>query len=167
MTVLFHLAQSSKFHQCCSIYQYIISFMADNILFTHSSVDGHFSWFHFLPLWEMLLWTFVPMVFALKWFSLAYVLQSRVVGSCSNSVFMLCRKWQTVFQSVCTILHVVAELVKNSLPGLRRSPGEGNSNPLQYSCLRNPMDRGAWQSTVHDVARLGHDWTTNLPASNV
>jgi len=34
-----------------------------------------------------------------------------------------------------------------SIPGLRRSPGEGNGNPLQYSCLGNPMDRGAWQAT--------------------
>ena len=36
-----------------------------------------------------------------------------------------------------------------SIPGLERSPGEGNGNPLQYSCLENPMDRGAWQATVH------------------
>ena len=35
--------------------------------------------------------------------------------------------------------------------GLRRSPGEGNGNPLQYSCLENPMDRGAWRATVHEV----------------
>ena len=34
------------------------------------------------------------------------------------------------------------------IPGLERSPGEGNGNPLQYSCLRNLMDRGAWQATV-------------------
>ena len=34
-----------------------------------------------------------------------------------------------------------------SIPGLGRSPGEGNGNPLQYSCLKNPMDRGAWQAT--------------------
>ena len=34
---------------------------------------------------------------------------------------------------------------------------EGNGNPLQYSCLENPMDRGAWQATVHSVARVGHD----------
>ena len=38
-----------------------------------------------------------------------------------------------------------------SVPGLRRSPGEGNGNPLQYSCLENPMDKGAWQSTVCGV----------------
>ena len=37
------------------------------------------------------------------------------------------------------------------IPGLGRSPGEGNGNPLQYSCLGNPMDRGAWWATVHGV----------------
>ena len=40
------------------------------------------------------------------------------------------------------------------------SPGDGNHNPLQYSCLENPMDRGAWQATVHGVAGVGHDWVT-------
>ena len=39
------------------------------------------------------------------------------------------------------------------IPGLGRSPGEGNGNPLQYSCLENPMDRGAWRATVHGVAK--------------
>ena len=37
--------------------------------------------------------------------------------------------------------------------GLGRSPGKGNGHPLQYSCLENPMDRGAWQATVHGVAK--------------
>ena len=40
-----------------------------------------------------------------------------------------------------------------SIPGLGRSPGEGNGNPLQYFCLENDMDREAWQATVHGVAR--------------
>ena len=39
------------------------------------------------------------------------------------------------------------------IPELGRSPGEGNGNPLQYSCLENPIDGGAWQATVHEVAR--------------
>ena len=39
-----------------------------------------------------------------------------------------------------------------SIPGSGRSPGEGNDNPLQYSCLENPMDRGAWGATVHRVS---------------
>ena len=40
-----------------------------------------------------------------------------------------------------------------SIPGLGRSPGEGNGNPLQYSYLENPMDRGSWQATVHGVTK--------------
>ena len=43
-----------------------------------------------------------------------------------------------------------------SIPGLGRSPGEGNHNPLQYSCLENPMDRGAWRATAHGVT---NSWT--------
>ena len=46
------------------------------------------------------------------------------------------------------------------IPGLGRSPGEGNGYPLQYSCLENPMDRRAWQATVHGVTRVGHDLVT-------
>ena len=64
---------------------------------------------------------------------------------------------------------LVAQLVKksacnvgdlSSIPGSGRSPGEGNGNPLQYSFLENPMDRGAWQAMVHGVARVGHDLAT-------
>ena len=40
-----------------------------------------------------------------------------------------------------------------SIPALGRSPGEGNGNTLEYSCLENPMDRGAWQATVHGVTK--------------
>ena len=44
----------------------------------------------------------------------------------------------------------------SSIPVLGRSPGEGNDNPFQYSCLENPMNRGAWQATVHGVPK---SWT--------
>ena len=43
-----------------------------------------------------------------------------------------------------------------SIPGSGQSPGEGNGNPLQYSCLENSMDRGAWRATVHGIAK---SWT--------
>ena len=43
-----------------------------------------------------------------------------------------------------------------SIPGLGRFPGRGHGNPLQYSCLENAMDRGAWQATVHGIAK---SWT--------
>ena len=49
-----------------------------------------------------------------------------------------------------------ATWVGKLIPGLGRCPGEGNDNPLQYSCLGNPMDR-AWQATDHGVARVGRD----------
>ena len=48
------------------------------------------------------------------------------------------------------------------IPGLGRSPGEGNGTQLQHSCLENPMDKGAWQATVHGVAKVGHDLATLL-----
>ena len=66
---------------------------------------------------------------------------------------------------------LVAQMVKNlsamqetacnagnpgSIPGSGRSPEEGNGNPLQYSCLKNPMERGAWQAIVLGVARVRH-----------
>ena len=50
--------------------------------------------------------------------------------------------------------------------GSGRSPGEGNRNPLQYSCLGNPMDRGTWQATVHEVQRVRHDLISNTTTMN-
>ena len=50
-----------------------------------------------------------------------------------------------------------------SIPGSGRSPREGNGNPLHYSSLENPMDRGAWWPTVHEVARVVHDLATRPP----
>ena len=54
---------------------------------------------------------------------------------------------QTGKESVCN----AGDL--GSIPGLGRSSGEENGNPLQYSCLENPMDRGAWQATVQEVEK--------------
>ena len=52
-----------------------------------------------------------------------------------------------------------------SVPGSGRSPGGGDGNPLQYSCLENPMDRGAWWATAHKSQRVGHDRATSLSLS--
>ena len=69
----------------------------------------------------------------------------------------------TILQTVCFPGgSVVKNLLANagdvdSIPGLGRSPGEGNGNSLQYSYLEISMDRGAWWALVHEVARVGHD----------
>ena len=64
---------------------------------------------------------------------------------------------------------LVAQMVKNP-PAKQETPvwfspwrylGEGNGNPLQYSCLDNSMDRGDWQATVHGLRRVRHNWATN------
>ena len=55
-----------------------------------------------------------------------------------------------------------------SIPGSGRSPEEGNGNPLQYSCLENPMDRGAWWAIQSmGSQRVGHDWATSLSLSRI
>ena len=84
----------------------------------------------------------------------------------SWSIFaIICHLW--IFGNACLIPKAsqVVLVVKNlpanagderevnSIPGSGRSPGGGHGNPLQYSCLENPMGRGAWQATVHGVAR--------------
>ena len=51
---------------------------------------------------------------------------------------------------------------ESSIPGLGRSSGVGNGNPLQYSCLGNPLDREAWQATVHGVAKHQTQLSTRI-----
>ena len=72
------------------------------------------------------------------------------------------KNFLATFQNMAAL---VSQVVKNlpemardpgSVPGLGSSPGEGNGNPLQYSCLENPMDRGAWRATVDGVTK---SWT--------
>ena len=53
-----------------------------------------------------------------------------------------------------------------SIPGPRRSPEEGNGNRIQYSCLENPIDRGAWWAKVHGITGVRHDLTTKPPPPN-
>ena len=69
-----------------------------------------------------------------------------------------------IYRNLLLVVLLVKNLPANAgdirdvglIPGLGRSPGEGHGNPLQYSCLENPMDRGAWWATVHRVAK---SWT--------
>ena len=98
---------------------------------------------------------------------------------------MQCLHMQKTVESMCIYLHITwvyniyftisfphssvsRESACNAgdpvlIPGSGRSPGEGNGNPLQYSCLENPVDRGAWWATAHGVTRVGHDLATKPP----
>ena len=83
--------------------------------------------------------------------------------------------WQGPFPGLCTVACFVFSHIRGGtsgkknpaantgdmrdlslIPGSERSPGEGNSHPLQYSCLENPIDKGAWRAAVHGVAK---SWT--------
>ena len=86
-----------------------------------------------------------------------------------NALHEMCKGKQifNITQKLCFPCSLVNESLCNAgdldlIPWLGRSPGEGNGNPLQYSCLENPMDRGAWQDTVHGVAKVRHDLATKL-----
>ena len=50
-----------------------------------------------------------------------------------------------------------------SIPGSGRSPGEGNGNPLQYVCLKNPMDRAVWMATIHRIGKSNKFWRSLNP----
>ena len=78
-----------------------------------------------------------------------------------NTLFLGCidilprLRWASQMVLVVKNLPANAGDVKEvgSIPGLGRTPGGGHGNPLRYFCLENPMDRGAWQATVHRVAK--------------
>ena len=67
------------------------------------------------------------------------------------------RAWQVAFQAVLVVKSLLAKeddlRDAGLIPGLGRSPEEGNGNPLQYFCLENSMDKGAWQATVHGIVK--------------
>ena len=74
-----------------------------------------------------------------------------------NSLFLSCglkcvlvRKWLNSTESTCNAGDV------GSISGSGRSLGKGNDNPIRYSCLGNPVDRGVWRATVHGVAKTEH-----------
>ena len=82
------------------------------------------------------------------WWAAVYGLHSRTrLKRLSSSKDLGLPWWLSSKESVCNAGD------SGSIRGLGRSPGKGNDNPLQYSCLENPMDRGAWWATVHGVAQ--------------
>ena len=88
----------------------------------------------------------------------------------SSSFLSFLWEGELLWYNCYPVCGMVAQLVKN-LPAMQKTQvqslgwkdpvGEGNDNPLQYSYLENPIDKAAWQATVHEVQRVGHNWVTN------
>ena len=83
---------------------------------------------------------------------------SKLLSKSFHSLVLMNIFWDLIihkgFPGASAVMNPLANSVDvGSIPGLGRSPGVGNGNPLQYSCLGNPMDRGAWWATVHGVAK--------------
>ena len=79
-----------------------------------------------------------------------------------NSINIICKLWIQGFPGGSDSKESAFNVGDLGLiPGLGRSPGEGNGNSLQYSCPENSMDRGAWWATVQGVQRVRHNWVTN------
>ena len=66
-------------------------------------------------------------------------------------------------KNLCLLQEIAYSADLGLIPGSGTSSGDGNGNPLQYSCLGNPVDRGTWQTIVHQFARFGHDLATTQP----
>ena len=82
------------------------------------------------------------------------VFRLKVLSGVPTELRLFSPWWRSSKESACSAGD------SGSIPGSGRSPGEENGNPLQYSCLGNPMDRGAWWATVHEVAK-SQIWLSN------
>ena len=90
----------------------------------------------------------------------------------SAEMFLLCSQHHKGLSGASLVAQMVKNLPTNaedtsSIPGLGRSRGKGNGYSLQYSCLETPMDRGAWQATMHGVARVRHNLETKIGRAHV
>ena len=126
----------------------------------------------------------IPVPTDTKWARAFYRQRERATCRSSSQLWQLPWNWSSVVWPASSWLFwvqlifssLIAQLVKN-LPAVQEtwvrflgredSPGEGNGNPLQYSCLKNPMDRGAWRATGHGVARVARDWVTLTTTTNL
>ena len=116
------------------------------------------SWFHkFLLFAQCLVMVSRTAIFK-TW--VAYCWEGAALGAMSRLLRGLCF---LVAQSVNNLWRDLSHNVRDlgSVPGSGRFPGEGNGSPLQYSCLKNSMDRGAWLLQSMGSQRVRHDWVTN------
>ena len=140
-------------------------------LFIHWVVDGHLGCFHFFLLWVMLPWTFLCTFLCRCRFSflLGVGMLDYMVTLCLT-IWGNCKLFSQVaapfFIPTGSVLSCNGSVSKESACNAGDQgpiPGSGYGNPLQYSCLGNPMDRGAWWATVHEVTKSRTQLAPPLP----
>ena len=114
----------------------------------------NYSWYGLQKKWGSVIF---PIYF--QWYVAGIVVNNLYIVSHLNLMIALWIEYSSItgFPGASSGVSVVKNLCAKekymvSITGLGRSPGEGNDNPLQYSCLGNPMDRGVWWATVHGIA---------------
>ena len=111
-----------------------------------ASVVPNEMWLKALPgltvLWVYMAWSSILLIQKLS--LLGAITCGKVESHCNHHERIGLPQWLSGKESTCN---------RGLIPGLGRSPGEGNGNPLQYSYLGNPKDKGAWQATVHRVTK--------------
>ena len=111
---------------------------------------------------------FAPSTHFFSFYELSVAPVSHSLFFCLQAILLFCRILSSHLPQGFPCSSAAEESACNagdpgSIPGSGRSAGEGNGNPLQYSGLENPMDRGAWRAKPHDVERVGHNLATKPP----
>ena len=112
--------------------------------------------------WIMKMWYLYTVEYysAIKRNKIGSSILFKVQGNQSSEAVIYPEPWSLLaFQAVLVVKNAGDVRDVGSVLGLGRSPGGGHGNPLRYSCLENPMDRGAWWATVHKVAKSWDDWS--------
>ena len=109
---------------------------------------------HMLAIWSLVYITYlyVVSIYIFQW-HISFSSLCSMWLNLAKCIFLLRLHWMWLSGKEYAFNAGVARDA-GSIPGWGRSPGRGNDNPLQYSCLENPMDRGAWKATIHGVAEL-------------
>ena len=148
------------------------------LTFPQDAVVAFFLWYHFLSVFPLSLWQFLCECLLGRGFMMKSYKEGLPCGPVAEETSRSqCQgpgfdPWSGNYIPYAVLGFPGSSVSKESacnagdlgsIPGSEWFPAEGNGNPLQYSCLENPMDRRAWRATVHGVTKVGHNLLTKSP----